>query len=104
MAAARRSGRSMIKIDACKLGAQTKSRPGVFSNLDTIVFRSMMLYYGWKMAAMQAMTQQKTIILDIPLVYLYALLPIMGTTMILRAIQVMYQDVNELRTAPSSEK
>ena len=53
---------------------------------------------------MQVMTQQKTIIMEIPLVYLYALLPIMGTTMILRTIQVMYQDFHELRTAPSSEK
>ena len=97
--------RSMIKIDALlNLVPKLRVPLSFFSNLVTIVFGSMMLYYGWKMAAMQAMTQQKTIIMDIPLVYLYALLPIMGTTMILRAIQVMYQDVNELRTAPSSEK
>jgi TRAP-type C4-dicarboxylate transport system permease small subunit len=52
----------------------------------------MMLYYGWKMAALQVATQQKTIIMQIPLVYLYAFLPIMGTTMILRTIQIMHQD------------
>jgi TRAP-type C4-dicarboxylate transport system permease small subunit len=95
----------MIKIDALmNLVPKLRVPLSFFSNLVTIIFGAMMLYYGWKMAAMQAMTQQKTIIMDIPLVYLYALLPIMGTTMILRAIQVMYQDVNELRTAPSSEK
>ena len=44
------------------------------------------------MAALQVATQQKTIIMQIPLVYLYAILPIMGTTMILRTIQIMYQD------------
>jgi TRAP-type C4-dicarboxylate transport system permease small subunit len=47
------------------------------------------------MAALQVATQQKTIIMQIPLVYLYALLPIMGTTMILRTIQNMYEDSQE---------
>jgi C4-dicarboxylate transporter DctQ subunit len=63
--------------------------------LVTIIFGLMMLYYGTKMAALQVATQQKTIIMQIPLVYLYAILPIMGTTMILRTIQIMYQDFQE---------
>jgi TRAP-type C4-dicarboxylate transport system permease small subunit len=57
-----------------------------------------MVYYGWKMAALQIMTEQKTIILEIPLVYLYAILPIMGVMMFIRTIQVMYQDFLDSRT------
>lgn len=97
--------RSMIKIDAViQLVPKLKVPLNYFSNLVTLIFGSMMLYYGWKMAAMQVMTQQKTIILQIPLVYLYALLPIMGGTMILRTIQILYQDVSERRTAQPAEK
>lgn len=92
--------RSMIKIDALlQLVPKLKMPLTYFSHLATLIFGAMMLYYGWKMAAMQVMTQQKTIILQIPLVYLYALLPIMGGTMILRTIQVIYQDLCEHRSA-----
>ena len=97
--------RSMIKIDALlQLVPKLKLPLTYFSNLVTLIFALMMLYYGWKMAAMQVMTQQKTIIMQIPLVYLYALLPIMGATMLLRTIQVMYQDFHEHRAAASGEK
>jgi len=97
--------RSMIKIDALlQLVPVLKTPLGFFSNAVTIIFGMMMLYYGWKMAAMQVMTQQKTIIMQVPLVYLYALLPIMGAGMVLRAIQVVYQDVQELHAAHSGEK
>jgi C4-dicarboxylate transporter, DctQ subunit len=97
--------RSMIKIDALlQLVPKLKLPLTYFSNMVTIIFALMMLYYGWKMAAMQAMTQQKTIILQIPLAYLYALLPIMGATMFLRTIQVMYQDFHEHRAARSGGK
>jgi TRAP-type C4-dicarboxylate transport system permease small subunit len=85
--------RSMIKIDAVvQLVPKLKGFFTLLSNVVTMIFGLMMLYYGWKMAALQVATQQKTIIMQIPLVYLYALLPIMGTTMILRTIQIMYQD------------
>ena len=56
-----------------------------------------MIYYGWQMAALQVRTFQKTIIMQIPLVYLYAILPLMGSMMLIRVIQVLYQDVQELR-------
>jgi TRAP-type C4-dicarboxylate transport system permease small subunit len=55
----------------------------------------MMIYYGWLMAALQVQTQQKTIIMQIPLVYLYAILPLMGIMMLIRVIQVFYQDIQE---------
>jgi TRAP-type C4-dicarboxylate transport system permease small subunit len=92
--------RSMIKIDALiQLVPKLKLPLTYFSHLATIIFSVMMLYYGWKIAALQVMTQQKTIILEIPLVYLYAFLPIMGATMLIRTIQVMYQDLQEQRTS-----
>jgi C4-dicarboxylate transporter, DctQ subunit len=97
--------RSMIKIDALtQLIPKLKLPLTYFSNAVTLVFGLMMLYFGWQMAAMQAATNQKTIILQIPLVYLFALLPLMGATMILRTIQVMYQDFHEYRAAQSGEK
>ena len=57
----------------------------------------MMIYYGYLMAVLQVTTQQKTIILKIPLVYLYAILPLMGGMMFIRTIQVMYEDFTKAR-------
>ena len=97
--------RSMIKIDALvQLVPKLKLPLTYFSNMVTLVFALMMLYYGTKMAIMQVMTQQKTIIMQLPLVYLYALLPIMGATILLRTIQVMYQDFHAHRAAQSGVK
>ena len=91
--------RSMIKIDALvQLVPILKTPLAIFSHLVTLIFSVMMVYYGWKMAALQVMTEQKTIILEIPLVYLYAILPIMGIMMFIRTIQVMYQDFLDSRT------
>ena len=92
--------RSMIKIDALiQLVPKLKLPLTYLSHLATIIFSVMMLYYGWKIATLQVMTQQKTIILEIPLVYLYAFLPIMGATMLIRTIQVIYQDLQVQRTS-----
>jgi len=92
--------RSMIKIDALvQLAPKLKIPLNYISNIATLIFAMMMLYYGWKMAALQAATHQKTIIMQIPLVYLFAILPLMGGMMFIRTIMVMYQDVMEQRTA-----
>jgi len=92
--------RSMIKIDALvQLVPKLKIPLNYISNLATLIFALMMLYYGWKIAALQAATHQKTIIMQIPLVYLFAILPLMGGMMFIRTIQVIYQDVMEQRTA-----
>jgi C4-dicarboxylate transporter DctQ subunit len=72
-----------------------------FSNFTIMVFSLLMIYYGWLMAVLQVRTNQKTIILQIPLVYLYAILPLMGTMMLIRVIQVTYQDILELRAKKS---
>lgn len=97
--------RSTIKIDALvNVIPKLKIPLTYFSNLVTLIFASMMVYYGWKMAAMQVATDQKTIIMEIPLVYLYAILPLMGVTMFIRTIQVMRQDFIEIRAAKATAK
>jgi len=92
--------KSMIKIDALvQLVPKLKIPLTFFSNVVTIIFALMMLYFGWKLVQLQAVTEQKTILMEIPLEYLYAFIPIMGFTMLVRTIQVMYQDFNDHRAA-----
>ena len=88
--------RSMIKIDASvQLLPKLKMPLTYFSNFVTIIFAGLMIYYGWLMMALQYRTHQKTIIMEIPLVILYAILPLMGVMMLIRSIQVIYEDVTE---------
>jgi C4-dicarboxylate transporter DctQ subunit len=90
--------RTLIKIDASvQLFPKLKIPLTFFSNIVVGVFSVIMIYYGWQMALLQVRTFQKTIIMQIPLVYLYAILPLMGSMMLIRVIQVLYQDVQELR-------
>ncbi len=97
--------RSMIKIDALvQLVPKLKIPLEYFSNLMTLLFAGILVYYGWKMAALQHMTQQKTIIMKIPLVYLYAILPLTGTMMLIRTIQILYQDTIRLIHKPEPEQ
>ncbi len=91
--------RSMIKIDALVQLVPVLKKPlTYFSNFTLLIFSVMMMYYGWLVAALQLQTNQKTIILRIPLVYLFALLPLMGFIMFIRTIQVFYQDIREQET------
>jgi len=90
--------RSMIKIDASvQIFPKLKVPLTFFSNIVTVIFSGMMIYYGWQMALMQLRTHQKTIIMQIPLVYLYAVLPLMGILMLMRVTQVFYEDIVALR-------
>ncbi|MDJ0914231.1 MAG: TRAP transporter small permease [Desulfobacterales bacterium] len=96
--------RSMIKIDALvQLVPKLKIPLSFFSNLVVLIFAVMMVYFGWKMAALQVQTNQKTIIMQIPLVYLYAILPLMGVMMFIRTIQILYADFMEQRAAKSTQ-
>ena len=95
--------RSMIRIDASvQLLPKLKYVLTYFSNFVIIIFSIMMMYYGWLMAALQVQTDQKTIVMQMPLVYLYAILPLMGVMMFIRTIQVIYQDVTEQLSNKSS--
>ena len=92
--------RSMIKIDASvQLLPKLKMPLTYFSNFVVMIFAGMMIYYGILMVEMQHRTHQKTIIMEIPYVVLYSILPLMGIMMLIRAIQVIYQDIVEQRAA-----
>ncbi|KPJ77933.1 MAG: C4-dicarboxylate ABC transporter substrate-binding protein [Deltaproteobacteria bacterium SG8_13] len=96
--------RSMIKIDASvQLLPKLKVPLTFFSNFVTLIFSLIVLYFGWKMALLQVQTEQKTIILQIPLVYIFSILPLMGAMMFIRTIQLFHQDIADLR-GKSSEK
>ena len=96
--------RSMIKIDASvQLIPKLKIPLTFFSNTVTLVFSILVLIYGWKLAIMQVQTYQKTIIMQIPYVYIFSIIPLMGAMMLIRTIQVMYQDIIQLKTAKSEE-
>lgn len=85
--------RSVIKVDVLlQLIPKTRFPLMVFSHLAIIVFSLIMLVYGWEMAAQQASTGQSTIIMGIPMVLLYALMPLMGGLMLIRTLQTLYQD------------
>ncbi len=88
--------RSMIRIDASvQLIPKLKTALTHFSNGAVLIFSTLMMYYGWQMAALQARTFQKTLILQIPLGYLYAILPLTGVLMFLRTLHIIYQDFTQ---------
>jgi C4-dicarboxylate transporter, DctQ subunit len=90
--------KQMIRIDASvQILPKLKIPLTFFSNFVTLIFACILIYYGWLMALMQVKTHQKTIILQIPLVYLYAILPLTGCMMLIRTIQVIHNDVKQLR-------
>ncbi len=89
--------RMMIKIDASvQIFPRLKTALTYFSNFAVMTFAVWITYYGFLMAKLQAQTFQKTIILQIPYVYLYCLLPLMGILMLLRILQVLYEDTTKL--------
>ncbi|MFH1060917.1 MAG: TRAP transporter small permease [Pseudomonadota bacterium] len=88
--------RSMITIDVVvQLVPRLRVPLTYISNLAVLIFAVMIFYLGWQMAVLQAQTLQKTIILEIPLVVLYAILPLMGAMMFVRTIQNMWKDYQE---------
>lgn len=94
---------TMIKIDAViQLVPKLKKPFGYFSNLMVLIFAGMLVYYGWKMAELQVMTNQKTIILRIPLVYMYSILPVTGVMMIFRTCLVLWDDIREQFLNPTT--
>ena len=96
--------RSMIKIDALvQLVPRLKTPLNYFSNFAILIFSGLILYYGWMMAALQVRTNQYTIIMKIPLVYLYAILPLMGVMMFIRTLQLLYADVTRRRALKSQQ-
>lgn len=85
--------RSMIRIDALpQIVPSLKKTLDYFSHICTLGYSLLMCVLGWEMAALQFETHQSTIILGIPLVILYAILPLMGGMMFIRTIIAMWED------------
>jgi TRAP-type C4-dicarboxylate transport system permease small subunit len=90
-AAVRRN--AQIKVDAAVQIFQALRTPLILiSHLATLIFSLLLIHYGWKMAELMVQTGQKTIILQIPLVWLYAILPLTGVLMTFRTLQSFYND------------
>ncbi len=88
--------RAMLKIDVLpQLFPKLKKPLEFISNVSILVFGILVTYYGWQMVKQQAATHQTTIILQIPLQYLYMVLPVTGILMIIRVLQVMYEDFTQ---------
>ena len=86
--------RSTVRIDALvQLVPVLKFPLAMFSYLVNLVFAAVMIYFGYQMCAMQVESNQSTLILQIPTVYLYAMLPLMGVLMIMRLLIVMREDI-----------
>ena len=85
--------RAMIRIDAIvQIFPKLKSGLTFYTSLLMLVFAWMMVYYGYKMTHLQFITHQKTIIMEIPLVIVYAIMPVMGIMVLIRTIQVIIQE------------
>lgn len=85
--------RSMITIDALVQMVPRLRTPLTYvSHLSVLVFSVIIFRLGVEMAYQKVVTFQKTIILEIPLVALYAVLPLMGFLMTIRTIQNIIKD------------
>lgn len=85
--------RAMIRIDAVvQIFPKLKFGLTFYTSILMLIFAWMMIYYGYKMTYLQYLTNQKTIIMQIPLVIIYAIMPVMGLMVGIRTIQVMIQD------------
>jgi C4-dicarboxylate transporter DctQ subunit len=97
--------RAMVKADLLvQLVPALRTPLTFFASLVTLLFSGMMVYYGWKLVVMQKATFQATIIMEIPLEYLYAILPTMGVMMFLRILMLMHQDILALQQKKSAAK
>jgi TRAP-type C4-dicarboxylate transport system permease small subunit len=90
--AAVKSG-SLIRVDAAfQLFPRLRGALTRVSHLSVLAFALMAIWYGVRLAVMQAESGQRTVILEIPTVYLYAIMPLMGTMMTIRVVQAMRQE------------
>jgi TRAP-type C4-dicarboxylate transport system permease small subunit len=95
--------RSTVRIDALvQLVPKLKFPLAIFSYLVNLTFALVMLYFGIQLAALQVESDQSTLILQIPTVYLYAILPLMGFLMVVRVLIMMQTDIRARRAEARS--
>ena len=86
--------RSTVRIDALvQLVPRLKYPLAIFSYAVNLVFAALMMYFGYQLCALQVESDQTTLILQIPTVYLYAILPLMGAMMFVRVLMMMVTDI-----------
>jgi C4-dicarboxylate transporter, DctQ subunit len=96
--------RSMITIAALvQLVPRFRQTLTYASHVSVLIFSVLIIKLGIDMAMMQERTFQKTIIMEIPLVVLYCMLPLMGIMMGIRTIQVLWWDYQESRAQSGTE-
>lgn len=92
--------RSTVRIDALvQLVPKLKFPLVMFSYLVNLAFALVMVYFGYRLCVLQVVSDQSTLILQIPTVYLYAILPLMGVMMVIRLLIVMQDDIRSRRAA-----
>ena len=86
--------RSLIRVDALPNIFKGLKRPlEMVSNVSLLIFAVFITYYGVMMAHFQYRMGMKTVILQIPQVFLYCILPLMGILMFFRLLHVFYEDI-----------
>jgi len=92
--------RATVRIDALvQLVPRLQYPLALFSYGVHLVFAAVLLYYGIQLCILQVVSEQTTLILEIPTVYLYALLPLLGVLMVLRVLMMATADIRARRTA-----
>jgi len=90
--------RSLIRIDALPNIFRKLEKPlEVLSSLSLLVFSGFLVWFGVKMALFQYKMGMKTIILKVPQVVLYTIVPVMGVIMFLRLVHVIYENLTGLK-------
>jgi C4-dicarboxylate transporter DctQ subunit len=90
--------KSMITIDALvQLVPRLKTPFTWVSHFSVLLFSVIIFYYGIILSIQKYHTFQKSIILEVPFVVLYLILPVMGFLMFIRTVQNMYKDYAELK-------
>jgi C4-dicarboxylate transporter DctQ subunit len=87
--------RALIRIDALpNLFPQLKKPLELLAHCSLLGFAGFITYFGVTMAQFQYRMEMKTIILKVPQVVLYSILPLMGVLMICRLLHVLYEDLS----------
>ncbi len=96
--------RSTVRIDAVvQLVPMLKFPLTLFSHVVSLAFAAVMIYFGLQLAMLQVESRQSTLILQIPTVVLYAVLPLMGIMMVIRVLIVMQDDLRVRRAEARSQ-
>lgn len=92
--------RSTVRIDALvQLLPKLKYPLEIFSYAINLLFAVMMIYFGYLLCRLQVESGQTTLILQIPTVYLYAILPLMGVMMFIRIVIITMTEIRARRPA-----